>query len=194
MPEDLDRISLTLPPEMTDRLDGIVADWEYASRSEAIRDALRDFFATYDWEASEGGRHHGTVVVVHEHDHDSGLAGEIQSIQHEMADIVTSVQHIHLTHDRCMESIVVDGPADGIQTLANRLRAVEGVQQVKVVVVGAGTDSSGYTHTHTHTHGSADHEHDHDPGHTHDHGPDHTHDHDDGHTHDSTDHEHDHSN
>lgn len=169
MPEDLDRISLTLPPSMTERLDGIVDDWEYASRSEAVRDALRDFFTTYDWEASEEGRHHGTLVVVHEHDHDSGLAGDLQSIQHEMATLVTSTQHIHLTHDRCMETIVVDGPADGIQTLANRLRAVEGVQQVKVVVVGADRDPDSQTHSHT---GSESHDHSHDHG-----GADHSHDH-----------------
>ena len=140
MSEDIDRISLTLPAAMTDRLDGIVDDWEYASRSEAVRDALRDFFTEYDWEADDGRRHYGTVVVVHEHDHDSGLAGRLQSIQHEMAAIVTSVQHVHLSHDRCMETIVVDGPAGEIQRLANELRSVEGVQQVKVVAVGGSGD------------------------------------------------------
>lgn len=134
MSEDLDRISLTLPPSMTDRLDGIVEDWEYASRSEAIRDALRDFFATYEWESGETARHHGTIVVVHDH-HTEGIADRLQTIQHEMADIITSVQHIHLSHDTCMETLVVDGPGTVITELANRLRALGGVQQVKVVVV-----------------------------------------------------------
>lgn len=134
MSEDLDRVSLTLPPSMTDRLDGIVADWEYASRSEAIRDALRDFFATYEWESGEESNHHGTVVVVHDH-HVDGIADSLQTIQHEMADIITSVQHIHLSHDTCMETLVVDGPGTAITELANRLRALGGVQQVKVVVV-----------------------------------------------------------
>ncbi|MFT4923720.1 MAG: CopG family nickel-responsive transcriptional regulator, partial [Haloarculaceae archaeon] len=45
MSDDLERISLTLPSSMVDRLDGIVDDWEYDSRSEAFRDSLRDFFA-----------------------------------------------------------------------------------------------------------------------------------------------------
>lgn len=119
---------------MTDRLDGIVEDWEYASRSEAIRDALRDFFATYEWESDETARHHGTIVVVHDH-HAEGIADRLQTIQHEMADIITSVQHIHLSHDTCMETLVVDGPGTAITELANRLRALGGVQQVKVVVV-----------------------------------------------------------
>jgi CopG family nickel-responsive transcriptional regulator len=119
---------------MTDRLDGIVDDWEYASRSEAVRDALRDFFAAYDWESGEETVHHGTVVVVHDH-HVDGIADALQSVQHEMADLVTSVQHIHLSHDTCMETLIVDGPGARITELANRLRALGGVRQVKVVVV-----------------------------------------------------------
>ncbi len=134
MGDDLDRISLTLPASMGDRLDGIVEDWNYDSRSEAIRDALRDFFATYEWESGETSHHHGTIVIVHDH-HVEGLADDLQTIQHEMADAITSVQHIHLSHDTCMETLVVEGQASDITALANRLRALGGVQQVKVVVV-----------------------------------------------------------
>jgi CopG family nickel-responsive transcriptional regulator len=119
---------------MVDRLDGIVDEWEYASRSEAIRDSLRDFFATYEWESGDEQHHHGTIVIVHDH-HVSGIADELQTVQHDMADIITSVQHIHLSHDTCMETLVVEGAGGTITELANRLRAIGGVQQVKVVVV-----------------------------------------------------------
>ncbi len=134
MGEDLDRISLTLPASMVERLDGIVDDWEYASRSEAIRDALRDFFGAYEWEADDETVHRGTVVVVHDH-HVDGIADALQGIQHEMADHITSVQHIHLSEGDCMETLVVDGPGTAITELANRLRALDGVRQVKVVLV-----------------------------------------------------------
>lgn len=134
MSDDIDRISLTLPPEMTGQLDDIVTDWEYASRSEAVRDALRDFFGEYQWETGDDAVHHGTIVVVHDH-HVDGIADALQGIQHEMADLITSVQHIHLSHDTCMETLVVDGPGDDITELANSLRALQGVQRVKVVVV-----------------------------------------------------------
>ncbi|MBV0924030.1 nickel-responsive transcriptional regulator NikR [Halomicroarcula limicola] len=135
MSDDIDRISLTLPSAMVERLDGIVDDWEYASRSEAIRDSLRDFFADYEWETAGDEQHHGTIVIVHDH-HVSGIADDLQTIQHEMADAITSVQHIHLSHDTCMETLVVEGAAGDITELANRLRALGGVQQVKVVLVG----------------------------------------------------------
>lgn len=154
MSGDLDRVSLTLPAEMADRLDEIVSDWEYSSRSEAVRDALRDFFTTYDWEAGDHGHHYGTIVIVHEHEHDSDLPGKLQSIQHEHANLITSVQHIHLSQSQCMETLVVDGTAGEIDALANQLRALGGVQQVKVVVIGAPSPDE---HDHSHVH--HDHEH-----------------------------------
>lgn len=158
MADDLDRVSLTLPSSMTDQLDAIVNDWEYASRSEAVRDALRDFFTTYDWQAGDEGRHYGTIVVVHRHEHDSDLPADLQAIQHEYAELITSVQHIHLAADQCMETLVVDGTAGSIDSLGNRLRALEGVEQVKVMVVG-GSDHSHDEHGHSHGHVHEDHDH-----------------------------------
>ena len=134
MPDDIDRISLTLPSSMVDRLDGIVADWEYDSRSEAIRDSLRDFFANYEWETGSEETHHGSILLVRDQ-HGAGLAADLQTLQNKMADTITSVQHIHLSHDTCMETLVVEGAGGDITELANRLRALTGVQQVKVVVV-----------------------------------------------------------
>jgi len=135
MAEELDRISLTLPPAMIERLDGIIEDWDYASRSEAVRDALRDFFTTYDWEAGGEGEQFGTIVLLHDH-HSTDIADRLQAVQHEKTDLIVSVQHIHLSHDQCLESITVEGPHDEISELANNLRSVQGVQQVKVVVLG----------------------------------------------------------
>ncbi|HKL29732.1 MAG TPA: ribbon-helix-helix protein, CopG family, partial [Natrialbaceae archaeon] len=120
MADELERISLTLPPEMVEELDRIVDDWDYASRSKAIRDALREFFTTHSWESDDPGRHYGTVTVLHEHEHGTDLHDRLNSIQHEMADLITSVQHIHLSHDACMETLIVNGPGRHITELANR--------------------------------------------------------------------------
>ncbi|SEP21937.1 CopG family transcriptional regulator, nickel-responsive regulator [Halogranum amylolyticum] len=134
MTDEFDRISLTLPREMVSRLDAIVDEWEYDSRSKAIRDALRDFFVTYEWDRESDGRHYGTIVVTHDH-HAEGIADRLQRVQHEFADAIISVQHIHLSHDRCMETLAVDGDTADLTELSNRLRSMRGVRQVKVVVV-----------------------------------------------------------
>ena len=134
MSDELERISLTLPPEMVERLDGIVEEWEYPSRSGAVRDALRDFFASYEWETAPDARYYGSVVVMHEHDHESDVASELQHVQHDFADLILSVQHIHLSHHACMETLAVDGSGGDIAELAHRLRSLEGVRRVTFVV------------------------------------------------------------
>lgn len=134
MADQLERISLTLPAEMVEELDGLVEEWDYASRSKAIRDALREFFTTHSWESDDPSRHYGTVTVLHEHEHGTDLHGELMTLQHEWTDLITSVQHIHLSADQCMETLVVDGAGADINEVANRLRSIKGVQQVKVVV------------------------------------------------------------
>lgn len=135
MSQELDRISLTLPPDMVDQLDDIIDDWDYSSRSEAVRDALRDLFASYDWETEGTGEYHGSITLAHDH-HENDIADHLQSVQHDRTDIITATQHIHISHDQCLETITVNGPKAEINELSNELRSIEGVSQVKVVVVG----------------------------------------------------------
>ena len=140
MSDELERISLTLPPERVTRLDGIVEEWEFPSRSGAIRDALRDFFASYEWEIAPEARYYGSIVVMHEHDHESDVASDLQHVQHEFAEIILSVQHLHLSHNTCMETLAVDGSGDDIGELAQQLRSLEGVQRVSFVIGDAADD------------------------------------------------------
>ena len=134
MSEELERISLTLPPDMVKRLDSIVEEWEFPSRSGAVRDSLRDFFASYEWETAPDARYYGSIIVMQEHDHESDVASELQRVQHEFPDIILSVQHIHLSHHACMETLAIDGSGSDIAELANQLRSIEGVQRVTFVV------------------------------------------------------------
>nr|WP_231896228.1 ribbon-helix-helix domain-containing protein [Haloferax sp. BAB-2207] len=48
MSQDVDRMSVTLPPSLLSELDDVVAAGEYDSRSEATRDALRAFVTEFN--------------------------------------------------------------------------------------------------------------------------------------------------
>ena len=135
MSQDLDRISLTLPPDMVAQLDDVIEDWNYSSRSEAVRDALRDLIAAYDWETEASETYHGTITLAHDH-HETDIADHLQAVQHDRTDVITATQHVHVSHDQCLETITVEGAKAEIGELANELRSIDGVQQVRVVVVG----------------------------------------------------------
>ena len=134
MDEPADRISLTAPPELIGEIDALVDDLGYASRSEAIRDALRAYITDCRWRTDAETTKQGSIVVLY--DHESGVNDEILSLHHEMPDVVTSVQHVHLSRHRCLETLIVESSGKRISALADRLRSLEGVQQVRLAIVG----------------------------------------------------------
>jgi CopG family nickel-responsive transcriptional regulator len=137
MSDELARISMTLPPDLVGDLDDVVEGWEYDSRSEAMRDALRAFLTEYHAERSLAGSQRGSVVVQYDH-HDGDVTERITALQHEFEEEIIAVQHVHLSHRLCMETLAVDGRGEAIRDLANRLRSMGGVKQVQVAVVDAG--------------------------------------------------------
>lgn len=128
------RVSLTLPQDLLNELDRSLKVQGYASRSEAVRGSLRDFLANYKWRQGLKGERLGVVVLVYEHDV-RGLTDRLIDIQHESANIISAVQHLHMNAKNCLETLIVRGPAGDIRKLVDRLGALHGVKQAKLMVV-----------------------------------------------------------
>jgi len=137
MSQDVDRMSVTLPPSLLTELDEVVDAGEYDSRSEATRDALRAFVTDFSRQTDLSGSLSGTVVVLYEHDH-SGVTDEMTELQHDFTETIIAVHHVHLSDHLCLESIAVDGTGERIEKLLSRIRPLKGVHQVKLTVVDAG--------------------------------------------------------
>ncbi|MFC7128538.1 CopG family ribbon-helix-helix protein [Haloferax chudinovii] len=136
MSQDVDRMSVTLPPSLLGDLDEVVAAGEYDSRSEATRDALRAFVTEFNRQTGLSGSLSGTVVVLYEHDH-SGVSEEMTELQHDFTETIIAVHHVHLGDHLCLESIAVDGTGERIEELLSRIRPLKGVHQVTLTVVDA---------------------------------------------------------
>jgi CopG family nickel-responsive transcriptional regulator len=141
MSEDLSRVSMTVPQALLEEVDDVVEGWDYDSRSEAMRDALRELVTEYRTETAMEGTQRGSVVVQYDH-HAGDVTETMTALQHEFAETIVAVQHVHLSHDICMETLAVDGTGAEIRALSNRLRALSGVKQVQVAVVDASADES----------------------------------------------------
>lgn len=135
MSEELNRISLTIPENLLDQLDEVLEKKDYSSRSEAIRDALRDFLTDYRWKEELKGKQRGVVVMVYDYDV-KGLNKKLLDIQHEERDLIKSVQHLHVGRHECMEAIIANGLGERIRDLTDSLKSLDGVKQVKLAVVG----------------------------------------------------------
>ena len=134
MSQKITRVSLTLPQELLDELDRSLKAQRYASRSEAFRDALRDFLVNYRWRSGLKGEQLGAILVMYEHDV-RGLNEKLTEIQHENSSIISAVQHLHVDEKNCLEVLIIKGVAEKIRRLVDSLGALRGVKQAKLVVV-----------------------------------------------------------
>ena len=105
------RIGVSLPDTLLNKFDEIIDKRGYSSRSEGIRDAIRNYISYYEWMGDIKGHRVGTVSVIYDHTK-RGLSNALADIQHHYTHLIKSSVHIHLDHDNCFEVIVLDGEGE----------------------------------------------------------------------------------
>jgi CopG family nickel-responsive transcriptional regulator len=134
----LERLGVSMDGELLRQFDDRIETAGYASRSEAIRDLVRDYLVRDQWQA-ETGTVVGTVTLVYDH-HTRLLGDRLTDIQHDHhADILCST-HVHLDHRNCLEIVVLAGPAARIRALAESLISTRGVKHGSLTCTSTGED------------------------------------------------------
>jgi CopG family nickel-responsive transcriptional regulator len=127
-------VSISLTGELLKQIDDFMRQKGYSSRSEAIRDAVRDILSEYELSQFERGKVTATITVISEqerHDVDERLT----HLRHEYDEIVSGNMHIHLAKTYCLEIFITEGEVRRIMDFIGRIRAMRGIQQVKYTVV-----------------------------------------------------------
>ena len=147
------RISVSLEPDLLEEFDHYCAAGRFATRSEAVRQLLREKLTHAAW-AADAADVAASLTLVYDH-HRSNLTEKMVEIQHAHGDRVVSTMHVHLNHDLCLEMIALRGPARHLQNLAAELSGLKGIHQAQLVVVRAvaGGGPHGRGHGHGHSHG-----------------------------------------
>jgi CopG family nickel-responsive transcriptional regulator len=131
---DLSRIGISLPKNLLDKFDEIINYRGYSSRSEGIRDAIRSYITYYKWMSDVKGERQGVITMIYDHQQ-RGLLATLTDIQHEFMEITQATLHSHVSHDRCLEIILIRGDGADLKTLAERLMSQKGVESVKLTTI-----------------------------------------------------------
>lgn len=130
------RFSVSLEDDLLAEFDRYCRQEQFATRSEAIRQLLRDRLTAKAWgEESEDAA--GTLTLVYDH-HRPQLRDRLVRLQHDHNDLIVSTLHAHLTHDLCLEVIVLRGPSARLQQIASQLRGLKGIFKGELVMANAG--------------------------------------------------------
>ncbi|MEM2142868.1 MAG: nickel-responsive transcriptional regulator NikR [Candidatus Thorarchaeota archaeon] len=139
----LQRFGVSIPGELLKEFDEVIQRKGYLGRSEAIRDAMRDFISGSRWEAGQG-----TYVAVLNivYDNRPSLVSKLIKIQHSSrADIISTV-HVHLTERLCLEVITLRGTREEIEYTANKISSISGVEHARLSAVPVEVREGNHTH------------------------------------------------
>jgi CopG family transcriptional regulator, nickel-responsive regulator len=129
---ELKRFGVSMEDELLRRFDGLCRRKGYASRSEAIRDMVRDLIVEEEKQLGDT-EVVGTVTVVYDH-HQRELEEKLTDYQHNFLDAIVSALHVHLDAHSCLEVLVLRGKASRVKRIADGLIATKGVKHGKLVM------------------------------------------------------------
>jgi CopG family nickel-responsive transcriptional regulator len=132
----VERLSISLEGELLKAFDTFLLQMGYTSRSEAVRDLIREKLVAQELEApdAEGV---GVITLVYDH-HRRELPEKLTEIQHRYFKEITSTSHIHLDRHNCLEVIIVRSRAGKIRNIADLLISTKGVKHGRLVTTTTG--------------------------------------------------------
>ena len=129
------RTGISLDRALLARFDRIIAQKGYGSRSEAIRDLVREHSVQSDISGNKVIV--GTLTVVYDH-YQPRLSERLIAAQHHYHGKVLATTHVHLDARHCLEVVIVKGRSAEVQHLADHILSLRGVKHGKLVMTTTG--------------------------------------------------------
>jgi CopG family transcriptional regulator, nickel-responsive regulator len=158
MKDPLIRFGVALEGSLLRELDDVVRA-RGGTRSELFRDLARAAVGRAKVRRAVDAI--ATLTLVYDH-HVRDLTERLTELQHELGEQVRATMHVHISHDLCLEVVVIRGRSDVLQGIADRILALRGVKQGGIEIVPDIKEDAIGEHFHDHGH-SHPHEHEHEP-------------------------------
>ncbi len=130
-PDPVIRFSISLPQSLLDELDSRTTEKGYSSRSEFVRDLIREQMIATKWNA-QGAKVVGVLTLIYDH-HQRNLGYQLTEAQHQKNLNVLCSTHVHLDHHNCLETIFIQGSPADIERIAVEIGGLRGVKFSKLV-------------------------------------------------------------
>ena len=128
---NLERFGVSMESDLLERFDTRLAERGYRTRSEAIRDLVRQDLVNEAWE-QPNAQVFGTVTILYDH-HAHGLGEALAALQHDHHAAIVCTTHVHVDAHNCLEVIIVKGLSCKVRSIADSLIAAKGVKHGQLV-------------------------------------------------------------
>ena len=124
------RFSVSLPDSLLAELDRRVIRRGYASRSELVRDLIRERMVEDKWK-TDTEKVVGVLTISYDH-HQRGLLQKIVDLHHSQYINILCTTHVHLDRHHCLETIIIKGRPQEIERIAGKSAGLRGVRVAKL--------------------------------------------------------------
>ena len=131
MKADLVRFGVAIDAPLLKEIDALAGE-RGCTRSELFRDLARAEIARA--KVPRGVDSVAALTLVYDH-HVRDLTDKLTELQHDLGDAVRAALHVHLSHDLCMEVVVIRGKSDRLRTVADRMLGMRGVKHGGIELV-----------------------------------------------------------
>lgn len=146
---DLVRFGVSIEKELLESFDRFITEHGFHNRSEAIRDLIREKLSLE--KGFKADTIMGTVTIIYNH-HIRNLTENLTDIEHRyQADILFS-NHVHITHDLCLEVSVVRGNEKKLREFTNIIGGQKGVLMALPSFFSVDVHDKGQKRGHPHGH------------------------------------------
>ncbi len=126
MKEGVIRFSISLEPSLLKELDKRIINQGYSSRSELVRDMIREKIVQEKWE-DEKSINNAVLVLIYDH-HQRELNQKIIDIQHHAKVKILCTTHVHVDEHNCLETIILQGKPKEIRSFTFEIAGLKGVK------------------------------------------------------------------
>ena len=133
---ELVRFGVSIENPLLEQFDRLIYERNYTTRSEAIRDLIRNELVHEEWKNLDT-ESVGTITIIYDH-HLRELNNILTSVQHDYNHQIISTMHVHLDHDNCLEVLAVKGKTRIIKQIADKIISIKGVKHGKLVTTTSG--------------------------------------------------------
>ena len=135
--EKVSRFGVSLETSLLKKFDPLLKKLGYKSRSEAIRDLIRERLVAEEWLVGDF-KTIGVLSLLYNH-HVRELSEGLNRIQHQNLKLVISSTHIHVDDHNCLEVIILKGKSNQIKSVSDELLSSRGVKHGKLIMTTTGS-------------------------------------------------------
>ena len=127
------KTGVSIPKTLMVELDRFMKLMKIRSRSKVISEALRSYIAERSWLLS--AKNVTGLLVVLYNEKRGETVKRLLDVQHEYLEEIRATMHFHVSHERCLEAIIVKGTVEKIKRLMSDLTNIVGVELVRFIPV-----------------------------------------------------------